>query len=81
MFVSRTGELDRLVRLLDGGALVVHGEAGIGKTTLLDALVERAGDRVTVLRARGVESEAELAFCALADLLAPLLNSLDRRGS
>src|SRR4051794_13438471 len=77
MFVSRTAELDRLERLLDGGALVVHGEAGIGKTTLLDTLVERAGDRVTALRARGVETEAELAFCALADLLAPLLDALD----
>src|SRR3954468_17026138 len=78
MIVSRTAELRRLDRLLaglldgDGGALVVHGEAGIGKTTLLDALVERAGDRVTALRASGVETEAELAFCALADLLAPL---------
>src|SRR3954468_299171 len=83
MIVSRTAELRRLDRLLaglldgDGGALVVHGEAGIGKTTLLDALVERAGDRVTTLRASGVETEAELAFCALADLLAPLLGALD----
>ena len=83
MIVSRTAELRRLDRLLaglldwDGGALVVHGEAGIGKTTLLDALVERAGDRVTMLRASGVETEAELAFCALADLLAPLLGALD----
>ena len=79
MLVSRTAELRRLDRLLagGGGALVVHGEAGIGKTTLLDALVERAGDRVTVLRARGVETEAELAFCALADLLAPLHDALD----
>src|SRR4029079_4250200 len=77
MFVSRTAELDRLERLLDGGALVVHGEAGIGKTTLLDALIERARDRVEVLRAGGVESEAELSFCTLADLLAPRLGGLD----
>jgi hypothetical protein len=77
MFVSRTAELDRLERVLEGGALVIHGEAGIGKTTLLDVLVARAGDRVTTLRARGVETEAELAFCALADLLAPCLDALD----
>jgi len=52
MVVSRTDELRRLEALLaalvegHGGALVVHGEAGIGKTTLLDALIERARDRV-----------------------------------
>ena len=43
MIVSRTAELGRIDRLLagllsgHGGALVVHGEAGIGKTTLRDA--------------------------------------------
>src|SRR5690349_16852808 len=83
MVVSRTDELRRLEALLaalvegHGGALVVHGEAGIGKTTLLDALIERARDRVEVLRAGGVESEAELSFCTLADLLPPLVGGLD----
>ena len=46
----------------------MHGEAGIGKTTLLEALVERSGGTVTVVRACGAETEAELAFSALADL-------------
>ena len=84
MIVSRTAELARLDALLaalrggDGGALVVHGEAGIGKTTLLDALVERCGDVVTVLRACGAETEAELAFSALADLLGPVLGAARR---
>jgi DNA-binding NarL/FixJ family response regulator len=71
MIVSRMAELARLDALYaalvrgEGGALVVHGEAGIGKTTLLEALVERCGDTVTVLRACGAETEAELAFSAL----------------
>jgi AAA ATPase domain len=83
MIVGRAAELCRLDELLaglrrgQGGALVVHGEAGIGKTTLLDALVERCGEGVTVLRARGAETEAELAFSALADLLHPVLDELE----
>src|ERR671916_658509 len=82
MIVSRAAELGRLDELAerlrsgDGQALVLRGEAGIGKTTLLEALAERAGD-VTVLRARGVETEAELAFAALSDLLAPVVEHLD----
>ena len=83
MIVSRTAELARLDALLaglvrgEGGALVVHGEAGIGKTTLLDALVERCGGAVTVVRTCGAETEAELAFSALTDLFYPMLRQLD----
>jgi DNA-binding CsgD family transcriptional regulator len=83
MIVSRAAELTRLddmrAELIrgEGGALVVHGDAGIGKTTLLEALVERCGDAVTVVRACGAETEAELAFSALADLLDPVLSQLD----
>ena len=82
MIVSRATELSRLDDLLaalargEGGALVVRGEAGIGKTTLLETLAARAGDAVTVLRACGAETEAELAFSALADLLDPVLGEL-----
>lgn len=61
----------------DGRALVVRGDPGIGKTTILDALVARCGDDFEVLRAGGVETEAELAFAALSDLLAPLIGDLD----
>jgi len=74
MIVSRVAERARLDALLtalvrgEGGALVVHGEAGIGKTTLLEALVERCDGAVTVVRACGAETEAELAFSALTDL-------------
>src|SRR6516165_3408458 len=77
MIIGRTKELAQLERLLAelrarrGRALVLHGEAGIGKTALLRALGERCGSEVTLLRASGVEAEAELAFSALSDLLAP----------
>jgi DNA-binding CsgD family transcriptional regulator len=80
MIVSRAAELGRLDELIarlragDGRALVVHGDPGIGKTTLLDALVARCDDDMTVLRARGVETEAELAFAALSDFLAPIID-------
>src|SRR5690348_18379765 len=82
MIVSRAAELSRLDDLLtalaggEGGALVMRGEAGIGKTTLLEALAARARDAVTVIRAWGAETEAELTFAALADLLDPVLDDL-----
>jgi DNA-binding CsgD family transcriptional regulator len=82
MIVSRATELSRLDDLLaalargEGAALVMRGEAGIGKTTLLETLAARAGDAVTVLRACGAETEAELTFSALADLLDPVLGEL-----
>ena len=58
-------------------ALVVRGEAGAGKSTLLDDLVEGA-DGVRTLRALGVESDSELAFAGLLQLLAPLLGEIGR---
>ena len=82
MYVSRLGELGTLDELLDGlragrgGSILLRGDAGMGKTTLLDALVERCGDEITVLHTRGVETEAELAFSALRELLSPGLDRL-----
>ena len=58
------------------GALVLRGEAGIGKTALLDAAVERAMD-MRVLRALGVESEVEIAFSGLHELLRPAFPLLE----
>jgi len=58
-------------------ALVVRGEAGIGKTALLDHLVSRASG-CRVARAAGIESEMELAFAGVHQLCAPLLDGLPR---
>src|SRR4051812_19880699 len=67
--------LDRLVARLragQSGVLVLRGDAGIGKTALLEHLAGAAkGCRVA--RAAGVESEMELAFAGLHALCAPML--------
>src|SRR3954470_23226519 len=59
------------------GVLVLRGEAGIGKTALLEHAIASASD-VTLLRAVGMESEMELAFAALHQFCAPVLDWLDR---
>ena len=79
---GRDGEcalLDALVRDVrrgEGRSLVVRGEAGIGKTALLEHLIGSASG-MTVLRAVGVESEMELAYASLHQLCAPVLDRLD----
>src|SRR6476469_2835876 len=83
MLRGRRDECAVLDRLLDhgragsSGVLVVRGEAGIGGTALLDYAVE-AGSDLRMLRAAGVESEVELAFAALHQLCAPILDQLER---
>ena len=71
--------LDRLadaVRAGESRVLVVAGEPGVGKTVLLDYLAVKAtGCRVA--RATGVQSEMDLAFAGLHQLLAPMLAQLD----
>ncbi|BAU87695.1 luxR family transcriptional regulator fused with ATPase domain [Streptomyces laurentii] len=57
--------------------LVLRGEAGVGKSALLEYLAENAAG-CRVLRAVGVESEMELPFAGLHQLCAPLLGQLDR---
>ncbi|HEX2411817.1 MAG TPA: ATP-binding protein [Solirubrobacteraceae bacterium] len=64
-------------RLGRSGALVLHGEAGIGKTALLDEASARAHD-ATVLRARGLESAYALPYATLDELLRPVLGLLAR---
>ncbi|MER6176109.1 AAA family ATPase [Streptosporangium sp. NPDC001681] len=72
--------LDQLVATVQGGhssVLVLRGEAGIGKTALLDyARSSASGYRIA--RAAGVESEMELAFGGLHQLCAPFLDHLGR---
>ncbi|NYI98720.1 DNA-binding CsgD family transcriptional regulator [Streptomonospora nanhaiensis] len=84
MLRGRTTELAALTRLLEsaeagaGGAVVLRGEAGIGKTALLDrALHDAAGRGMRVLRLTGVEAEAALGFAGLVQLLWPLQDRLD----
>src|SRR5579871_6745567 len=60
-----------------GRALVVRGEAGVGKSALLEYAAGAAAD-MRVARAAGVESEMELAFAGLHQPCAPLLDLLER---
>src|SRR4051794_24053690 len=66
-------------RLGSSRVMVVRGEPGIGKTSLLAAAAEKAhSEEMEVLSARGVESEAEVPFGGLLELLRPALRALDR---
>ncbi len=56
--------------------MVLQGEAGIGKTALLEYLVASASG-LRVVRAVGVESDMELAFAGLHQLCAPLLDRIE----
>src|ERR1700677_2931337 len=73
------GMLDQLIDAVRAGGsrvLVVRGEPGVGKSALLDYLAGRAAG-CRVVRAVGVESEMELAFAGLHQLLAPVLDHLE----
>jgi DNA-binding CsgD family transcriptional regulator/tetratricopeptide (TPR) repeat protein len=80
---GRSREQERLGRLLTGirsgrsGVLVVRGEAGIGKTALLEQLVDEASGCV-VARATGVQADMELPFAGLQQLFGSMLGSLER---
>jgi DNA-binding CsgD family transcriptional regulator len=79
---GRRSECDALERLVAGaragrsGALVLRGEAGVGKSALLDHVLRRASG-CRVRRAAGVESERELAFATLHQLCAPVLDLVE----
>src|ERR1700729_1667865 len=72
--------LGGLLEAVRGGqsrVLVVSGEPGVGKTALVESVIGSASG-FGVMRAVGVESEMELAFAALQQLCAPMLDRLDR---
>src|SRR5258708_332291 len=64
----------------EGGALLVEGEPGVGKTALLEVAAARAAAAgIRLLPAVGAEFEADVMFAALHQLLHPLLGSLSER--
>ena len=76
---SECALLDDLVSAIRRGesrSLVLRGEAGIGKTALLEYLIASASD-LTVVRSVGVQSDMELAFASLHQLCGPLLDRLE----
>ena len=83
MLLGRERELAELRRLFEGaraghgGAILIVGDAGIGKTALWRAAVTEAAD-LRLLEAQGIEAESQLAFAGLRDLLTPVLSSLKR---
>ena len=76
MLIGRDGEHRRISHLLDearngtSAALVIRGEAGIGKTALLEQVAQHSG--MTTLRCTGVESEHDLPFAGLDQLFRPV---------
>ena len=75
---AESAVLDQLVAAVRDGesrVLVVRGDAGVGKSALLDHMA-RGASNVRILRAVGMESEMELAFATLHQLCAPLLDRL-----
>lgn len=81
--LGRQAECSALDRLLadaiagHSGAMVLRGEAGIGKSALLAYVSERAHG-MYVVKVVGVESEMELAYSGLQQLCGPMLDRLER---
>ncbi|QFG22344.1 AAA family ATPase [Actinomadura sp. WMMB 499] len=81
MLYGRSAEVEALDEVIgrardgSGGAVVLRGEAGAGKTALLDAAAGRGG-AMRVLRTTGAEAESDLAFAALHQILWPVTGSL-----
>ncbi len=69
--------LDRLLDDARGGVLVVHGEAGVGKTALLEYAIE-TGRTFRVVRTSGVEAEMELPYAAAQLLCSPFFDFMAR---
>jgi DNA-binding CsgD family transcriptional regulator len=82
VLIGRSSELAHLKSLLEqvrggmSGAVVLRGEAGIGKTALLSATIDAADD-LSVIQLEGIESEMQLGYAALHRLIVPYLSRLD----
>ena len=83
MLYGRDSERAAIIALLTAaresrsGVMILRGDAGVGKTALLEEARASAAD-MHVLCARGVESEVDLPFAALHQLIRPALGRLDR---
>jgi AAA ATPase domain len=78
--VQESAELDRMLAAIRDGlssVLVLRGEAGIGKSALLDYTAGRAGD-MQLARVTGVESEMDLSYAALHQMLVQFLDGIGR---
>ena len=76
---SECESLDQLLEDIRGGqsrVLVLRGDAGVGKTALLEYVVANASG-CRIARAAGVDSEMELAFAGVHQLCAPMLSHLE----
>jgi DNA-binding CsgD family transcriptional regulator len=82
LLVGRERDLDRILGLLEqhaGGALLLSGDPGVGKSAVLDAVAGAAAQSgAHVLRAAGAEFEADVRYSALNQILLPLHSALDR---
>jgi DNA-binding CsgD family transcriptional regulator len=84
LLFGRSSELAAITAFVErartgGEALLLLGEPGVGKTALLEAAASAAAEAdMSVLRAAGVQFEADLAFSGLHQVLFPLLDEFDR---
>ena len=82
--IGRDAEAGLIAGMVDrvhdrGGALLIRGEPGVGKSALLAVGMDRAAGRgMRVLKATGVQSEAQLPFAGLHQLLQPLLSGIEQ---
>ncbi|WP_326834740.1 LuxR family transcriptional regulator [Amycolatopsis rhabdoformis] len=76
---GRDTELRRLATVIEGGgALVVHGEAGLGKTALVERALADAVGPARVVRVRGARSEQAFAYAGLHQLLSTMPDHVER---
>ena len=84
LLIGRDRDIDRLLSFVDGvsrqgGAMLLSGDAGVGKTALLEATARYADDSgARLLRATGAEFEADVSFAGLNQLLYPLFDEIDQ---